>query len=100
MKLKEINLYNVILTLSVVLIHLTSTPVSTLQKDSIWYLIMFAINKSLCFVVPAFIFLSDFKLCNKYKNEKMDVKKFYLRKNKENCSSLFAFAIDVSYLLW
>ena len=81
MKLKEINLMNVILCFSVVMIHLTSSPLAVLRKDSILYLIIFIINKGLCFCVPAFIFLSGFKLYSKYKEEKIDVKKFFARKD-------------------
>lgn len=78
-KQKEVNLMNVLLCFGVVMVHLTASPVTSLQKDSIWYLLLYILNKSLCFVVPAFLFLSGFKLYNKYKDEKIDVKKFYMR---------------------
>ena len=77
MKLKEINLMNVLLCFSVVLIHLTASPVTSLRHDSIWYLLFFAINKFLTFAVPSFIFLSGFKLHNKYKDNPIDIRKFY-----------------------
>lgn len=77
MKLKEINLMNVFLCFSVVLIHLTASPVTSLRHDSIWYLLFFVINKFLTFAVPGFIFLSGFKLHNKYKDNPIDIKKFY-----------------------
>lgn len=82
-KFKNINLMNVILCLSVVMIHLIASPLSMLRKDSIWYFIIFIINKSLCFCVPAFLFLSGFKLHNKYKDESIDIKKFYLGRIKK-----------------
>lgn len=77
MKLKEINLMNVFLCFSVVLIHLTASPVTSLRHDNIWYLLFFVINKFLTFAVPGFIFLSGFKLYNKYKDIQIDIKKFY-----------------------
>lgn len=83
MKLKEINLMNVLLCFCVVLIHLTASPVTSLRHDSIWYLLFFAINKFLTFAVPGFIFLSGFKLHNKYKDNPIDIKKFYLGRFKK-----------------
>lgn len=78
LKLKHINLMNVLMCFSVVSIHLTSNPVTALRKDSIWYFLFFVVNKFLTFAVPAFIFLSGFKLFNKYKDTHIDLKKFYL----------------------
>ena len=83
MKLKEINLMNVLMCFSVVTVHLTSNPVTLLRHDSFWYLIMFIINKFLTFAVPAFLFLSGFKLYNKYKDNKIDLKHFYTRRLKK-----------------
>ena len=45
MKIKEISLVNVLMCFSVVTIHLTSNPVILLNHDSIWYFIMFFVNK-------------------------------------------------------
>jgi len=100
MKLKEISLMNVILCFSVVMIHLTSSPLAVLRKDSIWYLIIFMINKGLCFCVPAFIFLSGFKLYGKYKDEKIDIKRFFLRKIKKDYSSIYNFVFNIFSLLF
>lgn len=77
MKLKQINFMNVFLCFSVVLIHLTASPVTSLRHDSIWYLLFFILNKFLTFAVPGFIFLSGFKLHNKYKEKEIDTKNFY-----------------------
>lgn len=83
LKLKEISLMNVLMCFSVVTIHLTSNPVTLLRHDSFWYLIMFIINKFFTFAVPAFVFLSGFKLYNKYKDNKIDLKQFYTRRLKK-----------------
>ena len=97
-KLKEINFMNVILCFSVVMIHLTASPLATLRKDSIWYLIIFIINKALSFCVPAFIFLSGFKLYNKYKEEKINIKKYLIRKNQKNSNSIYNFCNYIFYI--
>ena len=83
MKLKHINLMNVFLCFSVIAIHLTADPVLHLRKDSIWYLLFFIINKLLTFAVPAFIFLSGFKLYSKFKDAKFDCTKFYIGRTKK-----------------
>lgn len=73
----SVTLINVFLCLAVVMIHLTASPVTELKKDSIWYTLIFIVNKLLQFSVPAFIFLSGFKLYNAYGNKKIDLKKFF-----------------------
>ncbi|MBQ9314120.1 MAG: acyltransferase [Clostridia bacterium] len=83
MKLKEISLMNVLMCFSVITIHLTSNPVALLRHDSFWYLVMFIINKFLTFAVPAFVFLSGFKLYNKYNDNKIDLKNFYIGRVKK-----------------
>ena len=74
---------NVLMCFSVVTIHLTSNPVTLLRHDSFWYLIMFIMNKFFTFAVPAFIFLSGFKLYNKYNDNKIDLKHFYIGRLKK-----------------
>lgn len=77
---KGITLMNMLLCFCVVAIHLTSIPLSQLAPDSFAYILVFAANKVLCFSVPAFIFLSGFKLYSGYGNRKMNLGKFYLRR--------------------
>jgi len=68
---------NAFLCLCVVSIHLTSTPLTELRMDSFWYAVIFGINKLLHFSVPAFIFLSGFKLYSKYGGSRIDLKSFF-----------------------
>ena len=77
---KGITLMNMLLCFCVVAIHLTSIPLSQLAPDSFAYILVFASNKVMCFSVPAFIFLSGFKLYSGYGNRKMNLGKFYLRR--------------------
>lgn len=81
--IKELNILNVIFCFSVIMIHITSRPISVMNKESFAYLLIFILNKILCFVVPGFIFLSGFKLFNKYKNEDINIKKFYKSRFKK-----------------
>ncbi len=76
-KFREITLMNSILCIFVVLIHLTSSPLINLQYGSMAHIAVFIANKALCFCVPAFIFLSGFKLFNKYCDGKLSLKRFY-----------------------
>lgn len=80
---KEITIMNAFLCFSVIMIHLTSSPVTNLTYGSLWHIIIFIINKSLCFCVPSFIFLSGFKLYHKYQNEKLNIKRFYISRIKK-----------------
>ena len=83
MRLKNISYMNVFMCFSVVAIHLTSYPVDKLEKDSIWFMVVFFINQLLRFAVPCFVFLSGYKLYRRYKDEKIDLKKFYLGRLKK-----------------
>ena len=75
--IKAITLMNALLCLCVVTVHLTSWPLSSLSQDSLQYIIIFAFNKLLCFSVPAFIYLSGFKLYNKYSDVKIDCRSLF-----------------------
>ncbi len=94
---KEITIMNAFLCLSVIMIHLTSSPVASLNYGSFWHILIFIINKSLCFCVPSFIFLSGFKLYNKYQNGKTDVKRFYVSRIKKIVVP-YAFCVLVYFL--
>lgn len=93
---KGITVMNAVLCLCVVMIHLTAVPVVHLTYGG-FYQIMAFINKALCFSVPAFIFLSGYKLYGKYDNEKIDISGFYIGRIKKiilpYCISVFAYFI-------
>lgn len=76
--LKEITLMNAILCFSVIMIHLTSSPLGALEIGSAAHGVVFFLNKILSFSVPAFIFLSGFKLQGKYKDGPVELKGFFL----------------------
>jgi len=76
-RFSEITLMNAFLCFAVVIIHLTSSPLSALTGGSVPHLLVFFVNKVLCFSVPSFIFLSGFKLYAKFGDGKVDVWKFY-----------------------
>lgn len=80
---KEISLMNIFLCFCVVMIHLTSSPLMSLRYASFAHIIIFIINKMLCFCVPSFIFLSGFKLYSKYGENKIELKKFYTQRFKK-----------------
>ncbi|MBR3870536.1 MAG: acyltransferase [Clostridia bacterium] len=75
--IKAITLMNALLCFCVVAVHLTSWPLAELNNDSLWYILLFSLNKLLHFSVPAFIFLSGFKLFNKYSDVKIDCRRFF-----------------------
>ena len=81
--IKAITLMNALLCFCVVAVHLTSWPLAELNNDSLWYILLFILNKLLHFSVPAFIFLSGFKLFNKYNTEKIEIKRFFLGRFKK-----------------
>lgn len=81
--LPQITVMNAFLCLFVIMIHLTFAPLSELTVKSVPHIIIFVINKSLCFCVPAFIFLSGFKLFESYKDRPLAVKPFFKRRFKK-----------------
>ncbi len=80
---KGISLMNVFLCFCVVMIHLTSSPLGALERGGFSHIFIFVINKLLCFSVPAFIFLSGFKLYSKYSDEKINLKEFFSKRVKK-----------------
>ena len=81
--LPQITVMNAFLCLFVVMIHLTFAPLSNLIPKSLPHIIIFIINKSLCFCVPAFIFLSGFKLYKSYTKRPLIIKSFFKRRLKK-----------------
>ncbi|MBE7035473.1 MAG: acyltransferase [Ruminococcaceae bacterium] len=95
----EIPLLTSILCLGVIIIHVTSLPLGTLAQTSLWYKLLFVINKFFVFCVPTFLFLSGFKLHNKYKNG-IGVLSFYKNRiRKILCPYLVAVLLYYLYFL-
>ena len=82
-KLPQITVMNALLCIFVVMIHLTFAPLSELMPKSIPQILIFSVNKFLSFCVPAFIFLSGFKLFKSYEERPLNVKLFLARRFKK-----------------
>ena len=82
-KLPQITVMNAALCLFVVLIHLTFAPLSELIPKSVPHILIFAVNKVLGFCVPAFIFLSGFKLFKSYEERPLNIRQFFDRRFKK-----------------
>lgn len=85
----EITIMNCIFCLLVMFIHVSSTAVSTLSKDTMYYFLLLSATRSSAFVVQGFVFLSAFKLfCNDSPPKYVP---FFLGKIKK---------IYIPYLIW
>ena len=67
-KLSEISSFEVILCLSVVMIHILSESVSSYAKGTILSFLSFSASKMLTFVVPAFMISAGIKFAHKFEN--------------------------------
>ncbi len=67
-KLSEISSFEVILCLSVVMIHLLSESIAAYAKDSILSFLSFVTSRALTFVVPAFMISAGIKFANKFEH--------------------------------
>lgn len=82
-RLAQITVMNALLCLFVVMIHLTYAPLSDLIPKSLPHILLFSVNKLLGFCVPAFIFLSGFKLFKSYEKRPLEIRSFYMRRLKK-----------------
>ena len=89
-KKPELAVFNVVLCLLVIFIHVSSTTVTALQKDSWQYAAVFFPWRLSSFVVPGFVFLSGLKLFLNH-TSKIDLKRFYLGR---------FLRVVVPYLIW
>ncbi len=67
-KLSEISSFEVILCLSVVMIHILSESIAAYAKGSILSILSFSISKMLTFVVPGFMISAGIKFANKFEH--------------------------------
>lgn len=86
----EISLLNVFFCILVIFIHVSSAPLSQLNKMSWQYAVVFIPWRLSAFVVQGFILLSSVKLFLN-KGQEIDYKKFYLSRFK---------SIIIPYALW
>ena len=73
----QVTVMNALLCLFVVIIHCTNAPYTELSAGTWQHIMIFSLNKLLTFCVPAFLFLSGFKL---YRDSDMDIWTFYKRR--------------------
>lgn len=97
-KLTQITVMNALLCLFVVMIHLTFAPLSSLLPKSVPHIFIFTVNKLLGFCVPAFIFLSGFKLFKSYEKRPLSVKLFLKRRFKKIVIPYFL--AEIVYILY
>jgi len=90
-KRKEIEIYNTLLFLMVVFIHVSSRAITGFSKDSAPLLLLFIPWKAASFVVPGFLFLSAFKLSLKFSEKKIPYGEFIRGRAR---------AILLPYFLW
>ena len=86
----ELSVLNVILALLVIFIHISSNPVSVLDKTQLPYMIVLTLWRLSQFVVQGFIFLSGLKMFLN-KGDDFNYKKFYVSRFKN---------IVIPYILW
>lgn len=79
-KRSELSIMTGFLCCFVVMIHLTSAPVGELSVGSIQHTCIYAINKALSFVVPAFLFLSGLKLTYSYRDKPFVFSGFFTKR--------------------
>lgn len=87
-RLKEISVMNVILAFLVIFIHVSSSPLITLDKAYMPYAVLMALWRLSSFVVQGFLFLAGLKM---FLKEKINYKKFYISRFKN---------IVIPYIIW
>lgn len=68
-KLSEISSFEVILCLSVVMIHILSESIAAYAKGSVLSILSFSISRMLTFVVPGFMISAGIKFANKFEHD-------------------------------
>ncbi|MBQ9940397.1 MAG: acyltransferase [Clostridia bacterium] len=92
----EISLMNALLCIGVIVIHLTSFPVTSMDKSGVSYLLIYILNRFFVFCVPSFIFLSGLKLHNKYRGG-INALSFYKNRTVKILVP-YVFAVSVYFL--
>lgn len=93
----ELSFLNVLFCFLVILIHVTSTPVTWLSKDSWQYVLCFVVWRLSAFVVQGFIFLSGLKLF--LTNKQVSYPKFCFSKLKRIVVP-YIFAVIIFYIFF
>ena len=94
----ETNIIRAIACLAVIMIHITASPITTLEKGSIHSMIFILINRSLRFATPTFIFLSGLTLFYSYEDR---IFKYITFLKKRFSGTLIAYGIwSIVYFLF
>ena len=79
-KLTELSIMTGFLCCFVVMIHLTSAPLGSLEPGSSSHTFIYVLNKSLSFVVPGFLFLSGLKLTYSHGSQPFVFRTFFTKR--------------------
>lgn len=90
-KLREISLFEVVLCLCVVMIHVLSGCINGYMKGTFLSVASFSLSRSITFAVPAFIMSSAIKMSYKFSDGKIDYPKFMTGRIKR---------VYLPYLMW
>ena len=90
-KLREISLFEVILCLCVVMIHVLSGCINGYTKGTALSVASFSLSRGITFAVPAFIMSSAIKMSYKFSDGKIDYLKFMAGRIKK---------VYLPYLMW
>ncbi len=81
--LEELDICRAIAALSVLVIHITSFPVTVMDKKSLLFQLIFGLNRALQYSVPLFLVMSALVEAYSLKNKgKIEFKGFYVKKTK------------------
>ena len=99
-----VSLMNMLLCISVLVIHLSAAPATTLIYGSIWHITVYSVNRALSYAVPGFIFLCGFKLFYGYADKDINILRFYLGRAKKvvlpYIIAVFVFFVYYRFMGW
>ena len=92
-RIDEASILRAIACLSVIWVHVTAIPVSSLQSHSIHMKIFSFLNRAAKFTTPAFIFISGLTLFYTYKDKRLNYTSFLMKRFKATLIPYFIWSI-------